>query len=51
MIPAQPITLAQNHDHTLYILSKIILAGHHALLCPASVAELSWACGRYFTMF
>ena len=35
-------------EHTLYILSKIVLAGLHALLSPASIAELSWACGRVF---
>ena len=29
-------------------MSKIFLAGLHALLCPASIAELSWACGRVF---
>ena len=58
MIPATAVTLAQNHEHTLYFLSKIVLAGLNALLSPANVAELSWAFGRVshhflgdFTMF
>ena len=29
----------------------LVLAGVHAVLCLASVAELSWAYGWYFTMF
>ena len=40
------VTLAQTHEHTLIILSKIILAGFQDLDSPACVAELSWACGR-----
>ena len=33
---------------SLHILSKIVLADLHDLLSPASIAELSWACGRVF---
>ena len=32
----------------IYILSKIVLASFHDRLSPASIAELSWACGRVF---
>ena len=45
---AQAVTLAQNHEHTLIILPKIVLAGLHVLRSSAGIAELSWACGRVF---
>ena len=32
MTLAQAVTLAQNHEHTLIILPKIVLAGPHVLL-------------------
>ena len=41
VIPAQAVTLVQNHEHPLYIMSKIVLAGLHALLCPADITEVS----------
>ena len=40
------VTLAQNHEQTLSILPKIILAGLQVLRSSATVAELSWAFGR-----
>ena len=48
MIPAQATRHAQNHEHNLHILPKIVLAGLHDLLSPASVAELSLTCDRVF---
>ena len=40
------VTLAQTHEHTLIILSKIIiLAGFQDLRSSACVAELIWSCG------
>ena len=46
MTHAQAIRLAQNHEHTLNILSKIVLAGLQVLLSSAVAAELSWEYGR-----
>ena len=40
------VTLVQNHELTLSILPKIILAGLQVLHSSANVAELSWACGQ-----
>ena len=51
MTHAHAARLAQNHEHTLHILPKRVLAGLHDLLSPASIAELSWACGRVFYHF
>ena len=41
----QDVTLAQNHEHTQIILSKIFLAGLQVMLSSACIAELSWAFG------
>ena len=36
------------HEHTLIILPKIVLAGLCVLGSSAGVAELSWACSQVF---
>ena len=45
---ALAVKLVQNHERTLSILSKIVLAGLQVLLSSAYASELSWACGRVF---
>ena len=47
----QAVTLAQNHEHTQIILSKILLAGLQVLLSSACIVELSWACGWVLHVF